>query len=107
MAPSEPLLPAELQPEHARQSLSLSDSGGDIDLSASIASVARSNRSNRSTHSKSGRGWRTKMGLGGVARRTLGIMLLLVTVFLWTASNFLASVSAPSRPQTEPDAFGD
>ena len=29
----------------------------------------------------------------GVARRTLGIVLLLVTVFLWTASNFLASVS--------------
>ncbi|EFY91815.1 hypothetical protein J3458_001398 [Metarhizium acridum] len=31
------------------------------------------------------------MGLGGVARRTLGICLLLVTVFLWTLSNFLAS----------------
>ncbi len=27
-----------------------------------------------------------------VARRTLGIMLLMVTVFLWTVSNFLASV---------------
>ncbi|KAK1717859.1 hypothetical protein BDP67DRAFT_487217 [Colletotrichum lupini] len=33
------------------------------------------------------------MGLGGVARRTLGISLLLVTVLLWTISNFLASVS--------------
>lgn len=31
--------------------------------------------------------------LGGVARRTLGIILLLATVFLWTVSNFLASVS--------------
>ncbi|KAG6132647.1 hypothetical protein E4U38_003213 [Claviceps purpurea] len=31
------------------------------------------------------------LGLGGVARRTLGICLLLVTVFLWTLSNFLAS----------------
>ncbi|KAG5929872.1 hypothetical protein E4U53_002351 [Claviceps sorghi] len=30
-------------------------------------------------------------GLGGVARRTLGICLLLITVFLWTVSNFLAS----------------
>lgn len=31
--------------------------------------------------------------IGGVARRTLGIILLLTTVFLWTVSNFLASVS--------------
>jgi len=31
----------------------------------------------------------------GVARRTLGIALLLLTVFLWTLSNFLASVSYP------------
>ncbi|QPG97226.1 hypothetical protein C2857_005988 [Epichloe festucae Fl1] len=31
------------------------------------------------------------LGLGGVARRTLGICLLLVTVLLWTLSNFLAS----------------
>ncbi|MCJ1241076.1 hypothetical protein MMC14_009080 [Varicellaria rhodocarpa] len=29
--------------------------------------------------------------LKGLARRTLGIILLLITVFLWTASNFLAS----------------
>lgn len=32
--------------------------------------------------------------LVGAARRTLGICLLLVVVFLWTASNFLASVCA-------------
>ncbi|KAI3323020.1 hypothetical protein HD806DRAFT_96416 [Xylariaceae sp. AK1471] len=31
------------------------------------------------------------IGVWHVARRTLGISLLLVTVFLWTASNFLAS----------------
>lgn len=30
-------------------------------------------------------------GAGHLARRTLGIILLLVTVFLWTASNFLTS----------------
>ncbi|POR36754.1 Putative vacuolar membrane protein [Tolypocladium paradoxum] len=36
-------------------------------------------------------GFRASMGLAGVARRTLGICLLLVTVFLWTLSNFLAS----------------
>ncbi|MCJ1224270.1 hypothetical protein MMC12_000914 [Toensbergia leucococca] len=29
--------------------------------------------------------------IGGLARHTLGIVLLLITVFLWTASNFLAS----------------
>lgn len=29
----------------------------------------------------------------GVGRHTLGIILLLITVFLWTASSFLASVS--------------
>jgi solute carrier family 35 protein F5 len=38
-------------------------------------------------------GFRASIGLGSVARRTLGIFLLLVTVFLWTGSNFLASVS--------------
>ncbi|KAG5926923.1 hypothetical protein E4U42_002799 [Claviceps africana] len=36
-------------------------------------------------------GLRANLGLDGVARRTLGICLLLVTVFLWTVSNFLAS----------------
>lgn len=42
------------------------------------------------------------LGLGGVARRTLGICLLLVTVFLWTLSNFLASVSySPKHPVQE------
>lgn len=30
--------------------------------------------------------------VGGLARRTLGISLLLGVVVLWTASNFLASV---------------
>jgi hypothetical protein len=38
------------------------------------------------------RGFRAGVGLQNVARRTLGIFLLLVTVFLWTSSNFLASV---------------
>ncbi|KAK8041304.1 hypothetical protein PG994_014311 [Apiospora phragmitis] len=32
-----------------------------------------------------------KSGIAKVARRTLGLACLLVTVFLWTASNFLAS----------------
>ena len=37
-------------------------------------------------------GFRASIGLAGIARRTLGISMLMVTVFLWTASNFLASV---------------
>ncbi|PHH91112.1 hypothetical protein CDD83_1635 [Cordyceps sp. RAO-2017] len=45
----------------------------------------------RLTLSSEKEGFRSKMGLAGVARRTLGIGLLLVTVFLWTTSNFLAS----------------
>lgn len=36
-------------------------------------------------------GFREGLGLAGVARRTLGISFLLLTVFLWTLSNFLAS----------------
>lgn len=38
-------------------------------------------------------GFRAGVGLENVARRTLGIILLLTTVVLWTTSNFLASVS--------------
>lgn len=37
-------------------------------------------------------GFKASVGLENMARRTLGIFLLCVTVFLWTASNFLASV---------------
>ena len=36
---------------------------------------------------------RKMFSLGGIARHTLGIGLLLITVVLWTASSFLASVS--------------
>lgn len=45
---------------------------------------------------KSRKGLKARMGLENVGRRALGIFLLLVTVFLWTASNFLASVSSAS-----------
>lgn len=44
-------------------------------------------------------GFRASAGLQNVARRTLGIILLLVTVVLWTVSNFLASVSGSARLQ--------
>jgi hypothetical protein len=35
--------------------------------------------------------------LAGVARHTLGIILLLCVVFLWTLCNFLGSVRSPVR----------
>jgi hypothetical protein len=38
--------------------------------------------------------WKRAKGQGNNFRHTLGIGLLLVTVVLWTASNFLASVSS-------------
>ncbi|GKT49267.1 uncharacterized protein ColSpa_09448 [Colletotrichum spaethianum] len=93
MAPSEPMLPAAIAPEPhgrpSRRSFSSTDR-----LSASVASTNRSRSTARSS------GWQAKMGLGGVARRTLGISLLLVTVLLWTVSNFLASVCAGPLSKT-------
>lgn len=53
---------------------------------------ARLSRSSSLSTLKPPKGFRAGVGLKNVARRTLGIVLLLVTVFLWTASNFLASV---------------
>ncbi|KAH0536646.1 hypothetical protein FGG08_006514 [Glutinoglossum americanum] len=43
-----------------------------------------------------------KLGYAGLARRTLGIFLLLVTVFLWTASNFLASFIFANNTYSKP-----
>ena len=40
--------------------------------------------------------------LGGFARYALGIVLLLTTVFLWTASQFLASVCSLRRKDVVP-----
>lgn len=44
-----------------------------------------------STSLQKPQGFRAGVGLENVARRTLGIILLLITVILWTTSNFLAS----------------
>jgi solute carrier family 35, member F5 len=41
------------------------------------------------------KGFRAYIGLETVARRTLGIVLLFITVLLFTASSFLGSVSPP------------
>jgi len=48
------------------------------------------------------RGFRAGVGLQNVARRTLGIFLLLVTVFLWTSSNFLASYIFADNTYSKP-----
>ncbi|ERS95795.1 hypothetical protein HMPREF1624_07871 [Sporothrix schenckii ATCC 58251] len=47
-------------------------------------------------------GFRARIGLAGVARRTLGISMLMVTVFLWTASNFLASFIFSDNTYSKP-----
>lgn len=98
MAPLEPLVgTAELAPSSSssapvvprQRSLSVSSHTARTNLSASFtSSVGTTTSSSSSTgiHALTAR-----LGFGGVARRTLGIALLLVTVFLWTASNFLAS----------------
>ena len=41
-------------------------------------------------------GWSSKLGVDSLARRTLGICLLLTTVFMWTLSNFMASATLTS-----------
>lgn len=53
--------------------------------------ASRSSVRSAGTNASKGSSLRGKLGLLGVARRTLGIALLLLTVFLWTVSNFLAS----------------
>jgi solute carrier family 35 protein F5 len=70
-------------------------------LSRSPSSATVITSDSRTTTSRAGGGGniREKLGLGGVARRTLGIGLLLIVVFLWTLSNFMASVS-PTIPST-------
>ncbi|GAB1314145.1 Vacuolar membrane protein [Madurella fahalii] len=112
MAPTEPHLPGELAPDHTtsiaadagyddhhhthassrRRSHSragmLTTAADPGRSSRSPCSLARTSDSSRTTASS---GMRAKFGLGGIARRTLGITLLLVVVFLWTSSNFLAS----------------
>ncbi|TFB04019.1 putative vacuolar membrane protein [Trichoderma ghanense] len=47
-------------------------------------------------------GFRERLGLAGIARRTLGISFLLLTVFLWTLSNFLASFIFSSETYDKP-----
>lgn len=83
MSPLEPLVgTAELapEPESLRQG-ALSSSITSLRSAGALSSPPRSG-----IHALTAR-----LGLGSVARRTLGLALLLVTVLLWTTSNFLAS----------------
>lgn len=85
MAPTEPMLPGELAPPqqgHPRTSFSISDVADD-DLSLSFQGTHKGKKKS---------GLVNRLGLGGFARRTLGICCLTITVFLWTLANFLASV---------------
>ncbi|OWO99277.1 hypothetical protein B2J93_1165 [Marssonina coronariae] len=51
---------------------------------------------------KNSRGFRAGVGMENIARRTLGILLLLVTVVLWTTSNFLASYIFADNTYSKP-----
>ncbi|KAK4452294.1 putative ras [Podospora aff. communis PSN243] len=96
MAPAEPLMPAELAPERderSRPSASRRRSG-------SVPLIARGlSRSSTTTTASS---LRARFGLLGVARRTLGIALLLFTVLMWTVSNFLASYIFSDNTYSKP-----
>ncbi|KAH8891356.1 hypothetical protein GQ53DRAFT_649173 [Thozetella sp. PMI_491] len=100
MAPIEPLVPAELaddpqSPSTRRRSQSITN------LLQAVRSGGR-RMSLSHVSSRSATTIRAKLGLMGVARRTLGISLLMVTVFLWTASNFLASYIFSDRTYNKP-----
>ncbi|KAB5575960.1 hypothetical protein GE09DRAFT_1094105 [Coniochaeta sp. 2T2.1] len=103
MAPAEPMMPAELASPGAGEYHEVgtrrsTHSERGIDMGASATSSLRSIGTAGSRRSS----LREKFGLMGVARRTLGIILLLVTVFLWTASNFLASYIFSDNTYSKP-----
>lgn len=101
MAPLEPLAgmpeppPSSAVETHPRhRSLSISSYTAQTHLSNSITSLRSAGvaPTTLTTTPKTGiHALTARLGLRGVARRTLGIGLLLLTVFLWTLSNFLAS----------------
>ncbi|CAN8095262.1 unnamed protein product [Discula destructiva] len=88
----EPLPTSAVEPPATRQrALSISSYTAQTHLSNSITSSLRSAGAPSTTSTTGIHALTARLGLGGLARRTLGITLLLVTVFLWTLSNFLAS----------------
>jgi hypothetical protein len=82
-----------LSPEATTQDM-IRGSPNDLELRTSLSSSsARNGQSVRSEHDSN----KTRKMVGGVARHTLGLILLLFVVFLWTPSNFLGSVCISSR----------
>lgn len=97
MAPLEPLAgTAEMAPDADRaprqRSLSLTRtlSHPTSDIGPALLYRTSNATSNASRHTGI-HAVTARLGLGGLARRSLGIALLLLVVFLWTVSNFLAS----------------
>ncbi len=66
----------------------LRESSDDLELRTSRSSLSPS----RPAKSVGNESYQGKSVVGGIARHTLGLVLLLIVVFLWTASNFLGSV---------------
>ncbi|RDL39736.1 Multidrug resistance efflux transporter EmrE [Venustampulla echinocandica] len=88
MSAQEPLVPPTMAEE--------------LRFSAEQPSVQRRRVSMASLEPVKSNGFRAGMGLQNMARRTLGIILLLLTVFLWTASNFLASYIFADNTYSKP-----
>lgn len=87
-----PLLPPSDVPLASPAGPPLVETPDAVEMADSFASTGRVSLSLVGNHRRHQTSWRERLGLAGVARRTLGISMLLVTVFLWTTSNFLASV---------------
>jgi hypothetical protein len=68
----------------------------DTDLAASTSALLPHAPPPSQVTSPAMDGFRAKLGLAGVARRTLGLACLMVTVLLWTLYNFMASVRVPA-----------
>lgn len=99
MAAEPALLPAELADHTIQQNDRLS--------SAQRARSRSTGRMLEDAGASRGAGARSsgllkKLGLARIARRTLGIMLLSVTVLLWTVSNFLASYIFSDKTYSKP-----
>lgn len=94
-------LPASLTIEGESVTPRESSAGHHDNVRSSMSSM-RSLRSTTTTTSLKRKGFRGQVGMGNIARRTLGIFLLLVTVFLWTASNFLASYIFADNTYSKP-----
>ena len=99
---NDPLMrdPDQHPPREPRRSLSSSPRSP----TSPPARLSFSSRRSSQRGADHGLGISSKLLMGGMARKTLGILLLLVTVVLWTASSFLASVSGAQRlPRTDAD----